>query len=142
MSHYTISSPNMITVHVFSKLKTSWKSVVLQIKFGRILDTLWAFLIKHYSTHAWWIWDSITANSVLYALLAIYCLISNAHLWNSNIILIFCDAMHYWLPHEMTSKERAQKFYTDDVSPPRLVVLLFGWSNFPRSLTYQEAWPT
>ena len=35
----------MVTVRVCLKLKTRWKSVGLQIKSGRILDILWAFLI-------------------------------------------------------------------------------------------------
>ena len=35
MSHYTISSPNIVTVHVCSKLETSWKSVVFTDKVGK-----------------------------------------------------------------------------------------------------------
>ena len=53
-------SPNMVTVHICSKLKTSWKSVVF-IKSGRIFDILfkYLFLIKqyYYSIRACWIWD-------------------------------------------------------------------------------------
>ena len=36
----------MVTVRVCSKLKTSWNRLFLQIKSGRILDILLAFLIK------------------------------------------------------------------------------------------------
>ena len=35
MSHYTISSPNIVTVHICSKLETSWKSVVFTNKVGK-----------------------------------------------------------------------------------------------------------
>jgi len=35
---------------------------------------------------------------------------------------------HRRFAREMTSKKRAQKFHTDDVSPPRWL-LMFGYSN-------------
>ena len=40
-------SPNMLTVRACSKLKLSWKSVVLQIKSGRILDSIPLTLVGH-----------------------------------------------------------------------------------------------
>ena len=36
----------MVTVHVWSKLKQAENWLFLQIKLGRILDILWAFLKK------------------------------------------------------------------------------------------------
>ena len=43
-------SPNIVTVRVCSKLKTNWIRLFLQIKSGRILNILRAFLIKQLST--------------------------------------------------------------------------------------------
>ena len=61
MSHYTMLSKygNCTCVCVCSKLKKSENRLFLQMKSGRILDTLWAFLIKtiYYSTRACRIWD-------------------------------------------------------------------------------------
>ena len=38
-------------IHRKSLLKTSWKSVVFTNKSGRIVDILWAFLIKHWGLY-------------------------------------------------------------------------------------------
>ena len=46
LSKYGEHMESMVTVRVRSKLKTSWKSVVFTNKVGRILDILWASLIK------------------------------------------------------------------------------------------------
>ena len=43
-----LSKINMVTVLICSKLKQAENWLFLQIKSGRILDTLWAFLIKQY----------------------------------------------------------------------------------------------
>ena len=43
-------SPNIVTVRVCSKLKTNWIRLFLQIKSGRILSILRAFLIKQLFT--------------------------------------------------------------------------------------------
>ena len=43
-------SPNIVTVRVCSKLKTNWIRLFLQIKSGRILNILRAFLIKQLFT--------------------------------------------------------------------------------------------
>ena len=50
-------SPNMVTLCIdLLKIKIKLKIGVLQIKLGRILDILRAFLIKQlYSTRAGWI---------------------------------------------------------------------------------------
>ena len=70
----------MVTVRICSKLKTSQKSVVLTNKFRRNFRFFVGVFKQYYSTHACG-YEMITANSVLCPSLAIYHLISNAHLW-------------------------------------------------------------
>ena len=72
----------MVTVRVSSKLKKRWKSVDLQIKFGRFLNILWAVFNRIIIPLALVGYEMIIANSVLRASLANYHLISNAHSWN------------------------------------------------------------
>ena len=36
-----------------------------------------------------------------------------------NTVLVIEHSRNQWFPSEMTSEERAEKFYTDDVSLPR-----------------------
>ena len=54
----------MVTVRVWSKLKTSWKSDVFK-KSGKILDILWAFLNKTIIRLALVGYEMIIANSAL-----------------------------------------------------------------------------
>ena len=54
----------MVTVRVWSKLKTSWKSDVFT-KSGKILDILWAFLNKTIIRLALVGYEMIIANSAL-----------------------------------------------------------------------------
>ena len=63
--------------------KQAENRLFLQIKSGRILDILGAFLIKTIIPLALVGYEMIIANSALHALLVIYHLISNAHSWNN-----------------------------------------------------------
>ena len=53
----------MVTVHVWSKLKQAENWLFLQIKLGRILDILWAFLKKTISPLTLVGYEMIIANS-------------------------------------------------------------------------------
>ena len=75
----------MVTVHVCSKLKTSWKLVVLTNKVGK---NSWYFVRIFNKTIIPLVlvgYEMIMAILALCALLAIYHLISKAHSWN-NIV--------------------------------------------------------
>ena len=62
----------MVTVRVCLKLKTNWNRLFLQIKLGRILDILWAFLIKQFfHSHLLDIYEMIIDNLALRASFAI-----------------------------------------------------------------------
>ena len=62
----------MVTVRVCLKLKTNWNRLFLQIKLGRILDILWAFLIKQFfHSRLLDIYEMIIANLALRASFAI-----------------------------------------------------------------------
>ena len=73
----------MVTVHICSKLKTSRKSVVRANKVGKISRYFVGVFNKTIIPLALVGYEMIIANSVLQASLAIYHLISNAHLWNN-----------------------------------------------------------
>ena len=73
----------MVTVRVCSKLKTSWKSIVLKNKVG---ENSWYFVGVFNKTIiplALAGDEMIIASSALRTSLAIYLLISNAHSWNN-----------------------------------------------------------
>ena len=60
----------MVTVRVCSKSNQAENRLFLQMKSGRILDILWAFLIKTIIPHSLVGYEMIIANSALRALLA------------------------------------------------------------------------
>ena len=73
----------MVTVHICSKLKTSWKLVVFTNKVGK---NSWYFVGVFNKIIIPLVlvgYEMIIANSALHPLLAIYHLISNTHLWNN-----------------------------------------------------------
>ena len=76
----------MVTVRICSKLKTSRKSVVCANKVGKNSRYFVGIFNKTIIPLALIGYEMIIANSALQASLAIYHLISNAHLWN-NILL-------------------------------------------------------
>ena len=76
-------SPNMVTVHVCSKLKKSWKSVVFTNKVGKNSRYFVGVSNKTIIPLALVGYEMIIANSALCTSLAIYHLISNAHSWNN-----------------------------------------------------------
>ena len=116
MGHYTISSSNMVTEHVCSKLKTSWKSVVLQI--NKVWNNSWYF-------------GGIFTKTLFHSRLV-------------DMRFNYSQIGTIWLVGYLLSHIQAQKFYTDDVSPPRWVVnfclveaiSLVAWPI--RSITYLE----
>ena len=73
----------MVTVRVCSKLKTSWKSIVLKNKVGENSRYFVGVFNKTIIPLALVGYEMIIANSALLTSLAIYLLISNAHSWNN-----------------------------------------------------------
>ena len=87
MSHYTMLSKYGNCMRL-SKLKSRRKSVVFANKVGRILNNYFVGIFnKTIIPLALVGYVMIIANSMLWASLAIYHLISNVHWWNNNNII-------------------------------------------------------
>ena len=84
MSHDTMLSKYCNWDMHLLKIKNKLKNLLfLKIKSGRAPDILWAFFYKTIIPLVLVGYEMFIANSVLCALLAIYHLISNEHLWNN-----------------------------------------------------------
>ena len=77
-------SPNMVTVRVCSKLKTTWKSVVFAKKVGKNSRYFVGVSNKTIIPLVLVGYEMIIVRSALRASLAIYNFVSKAHSWNNS----------------------------------------------------------
>ena len=107
---------NMVTVHICSKLKTSWKLVVFTNTVGKNCQYFVGVFNKAIIIPLVLVgYEMIIANWALRASLAIYHLIFNAHLWNNclsapnpSICFLLVD---FHIFQELIFKKNFQKFW-------------------------------
>ena len=121
----------MVTVHVCSKLKTSWKSVVLT---NKVRQNSWYFVGVFNKTIIpleVFGYEMIIANLMLRTSVVIYHIVSNAHSWNIIVNYITeCLVLNStcMLPSTSLSNTSATGVDSINCTKPNTIKKVFSWN--------------